>query len=64
MIAARTRRRLQEASTVSHWNAELLQVGVGQVRQNVEIDTVLSEELSIFAEAVLLEPGAERVHFS
>ena len=59
-----TRRRLQEASTVSHWHAELLQVGVGQVRQNVEIDTMLSEELSIFAETVLLEPGAERVHCS
>ena len=57
-------RRLQEAPAVAHWHTKFFEVGVGQVRQNVDVDTVRGEELGIFAETVLLEPGAERVHFS
>ncbi|HEX9569927.1 MAG TPA: hypothetical protein VF987_09645, partial [Rhodospirillales bacterium] len=47
------RRCFQDSAPVAEGYAQLLEVRVCQVSQNVQIDTVLSEELSVFTEAVL-----------
>ncbi len=37
-------------------NAELLQIGIGQVRQDALIDVILDERTDILRESQLLEP--------
>lgn len=61
-IAVREGRdRLQELLARAEGEAELAQVGVGQLGQDLEVDAALGEDLGVGAEAQLIEPAADRL---
>ena len=54
--------RAHQSLAVAERDPELRQVGLGQIRQNVEVDVVLGEQLGISLEADLLEPFVHLRH--
>ena len=51
-----------EPLAITERDAELGQISLGQIRQHVEIDLVLGEQLRVPAKADLLEPFVQLGH--